>query len=120
MTPPALGAVSAWDGIEYAIVDALEVETLADGRRLVLWTLETPDGDALPVSAIVPAEYPDCARPIFTPHDWQGPTVADVADIPNHRWIDAGTGAMAVMLDGLPHLAPWSPGRDGRGASYGQ
>jgi hypothetical protein len=120
MTPPAVGTLAAWDGIEYSITDAHEAETLADGRRLIWWTIETPDGDALPVSAVVVAEYPDGPGPIFTPADWQSAVVADEADIPNHRWIDAETGARAVMLGGLPYLSPFTAGPDARPGSYGQ
>ena len=115
-----IALITAWDGIEYAITAAREVEALADGRRLMWWTVESPDDDALVVSAVVPVDYLDGAVPIFTPADWQDVVVMDAADIDTRRWVEIGTGAPAVMADGLPYLSPFDAGPDARLGSYGQ
>lgn len=115
-----IALITAWDGIEYVITDAHEVEALADGRRLVWWTVEAPDGEYLAVSAVVPVDYLDGAVPIFTPADWQDAAVIDAADIPRRQWVEVGTGAPAVMADGLPFLSPFDAGPDARLGAYGQ
>ena len=115
-----IALITAWDGIEYVITDAHEVEALTDGRRLMWWTVETPDADTLAVAAVVPIDYLDGAMPIFTPADWQDAPVIDAADIPRRQWVEIGTGARAVMLGGLPYLSPFTAGPDARPGSYGQ
>jgi len=46
--------------------------------------------------------------------------VIDAADIPRRQWVEVGTGAPAVMADGLPFLSPFDAGPDARLGSYGQ
>lgn len=46
---------------------------------------------------------------LFTPWDWQGWLPSDPSEIEKIDWMVNDTGIEALMFDGLPCLAPWTP-----------